>query len=87
MYGLMPKKLLGGEDFHFCATRHSLRGRDSGKTYRCGNTIFCRVHETDVVKGTLLLRPSGIKAPAAKAESGPAKREGKRRPRPERSDD
>ncbi|OPZ29162.1 MAG: Ribonuclease R [Lentisphaerae bacterium ADurb.BinA184] len=58
LYGLMPKRLLGAEEFHFNAVRHQLRGRGSGRVYRCGHTVFCRVAEADVVKGVLLLRPA-----------------------------
>jgi ribonuclease R len=64
IFGTLPKELLGKETFYFSAQRHELRGKRTGKTYRCGQTMYVQVEKADVVKGALFLRPVRLRPKA-----------------------
>jgi ribonuclease R len=61
MFGTLPKDLLGREQFIFSETRHELRGRRTGKLYRCGYIIDVQVAKADIVKGALILKPVSLR--------------------------
>lgn len=63
LYGLLPKESLGNERFDFSKQRQELRGKRSGTTVRCGDTVFVTVHKADIIKGVLVLKFAGFRLP------------------------
>ena len=57
MYGLVPRNLLGHDHFVRSRDFSMLKGRRSGKTYKCGDVIYVQIRRADTVKGVLHLQP------------------------------
>lgn len=61
LYGLVPREMLGAERFHLSKKTHQFRGRTSGRTFRCGHSMHVAVEKVDIVKGLLILKPTGLR--------------------------